>query len=87
MDSTRSTLLSVPTFSASAVAPEKSHPSKSFPFPKRLFGPKGCFKAAWCEKLHAAFCYLCMMTEVEKKFKESTKLELTFILKVYYKIM
>ena len=32
--------------------------------------------------MHAAFCYLCMMTEVEKKFKASTKRELTFISKV-----
>ena len=33
--------------------------------------------------MHAAFCYLCMMTKVEKKFKASTKREpLTFILKV-----
>ena len=35
--------------------------------------------------MHAAFCYLCMMTEVGKKFKASTKRELTFILKVLYK--
>ena len=35
--------------------------------------------------MHAAFCYLCMMTEVqvEKKFKSSIKRELTFISKVY----
>ena len=32
--------------------------------------------------MHAALCYLCMMTEVEKKFKASTKRELTFISKV-----
>ena len=31
----------------------------------------------------AAFCHLCMMTEVEKKFKASTKRELTFISKEY----
>ena len=91
MDSARSISLSVPSSSASAVVPEKFHPSKSFPFPKRSFGSKGetrSFRAEWCEKhswLHydastdAAFCHLCMMTEVEKKFKASTKRELTFI--------
>ena len=77
------------------MVPEKFHPSKSFPFPKRSFGSKGetrSFRAEWCEKhswLHydastdAAFCHLCMMTEVEKKFKASTKHELTFISKGY----
>ena len=80
MDSALSIILSVPS-SASAVVPEKFHPSKSFPFPKRSFGSKGemrTFRAEWCEKhcwLHydAAFCHLCMMTEVEKNFKASTK--------------
>ena len=38
--------------------------------------------AAMPVMIHAAYCYLCMMAEVEKKFKASTKRELTFILKV-----
>ena len=54
MDSTRSTLLSVPSFSASAVVPEKFHHlNLRFPFPKRSFGSKvetRSFRAEWCEK-------------------------------------
>ena len=83
MDTARSILSS----SASAVVPpEKFHPNKSFPFPKRSFGSKGearSFRPEWCEKyswLHydagtdAAFCFICRMkTETEKKFKSSTK--------------
>lgn len=92
MDTARSILSS----SASAVVPpEKFHPNKSFPFPKRSFGSKGearSFRPEWCEKyswLHydagtdAAFCFICMKTETEKKFKSSTKREATFISKGY----
>ena len=78
MDTARSILSS----SASAVVPpEKFHPNKSFPFPKRSSRSKGearSFRPEWCEKyswLHydagtdAAFCFICMKTETEKKFK------------------
>ena len=68
-------------------------PPKSFRFPKRKFGKKGeerSFRAAWCEKydwLHydvsadAAFCYLCMQAEHQKKFLASKKREPAFITK------
>ena len=71
--------------------PVKFHPPKSFHFPKRLFGSKleaRSFQSEWCDKfdwLHydvscdAAFCYLCMSTEFENKFLESTKRAPAFI--------
>ena len=68
-------------------------PTKAFNFPKRKFGTKGeerSFRAEWCEtfswlhydvKTDAAFCYLCMRCEAEKKFLASTKREPAFIAK------
>ena len=68
-------------------------PTKAFSFPKQQFGSKGeesSFHSEWCDTfswLHydvdkdAAFCYLCMRCEAEKKFLVSTKWELEFIYK------
>ena len=62
-------------------------------FPKRPFGSKDeerSFRAEWCDTfswLHydvgkdAAFCYLCMRCEAEKKFLASTNCEPAFISK------
>ena len=70
---------------------EQFRPTKAFSFPKRQFGSKGeerSFRAEWCDAfnwLHydvdkdAAFCYLCMRCEAEKKFLASTKREPAFI--------
>ena len=72
---------------------EQFRPTKAFSFPKRQFGSKGekrSFRAEWCETfswLHyavdidAAFCYLCMRCEAEKKFLASTKRDQAFISK------
>ena len=67
--------------SASTVTiPNKFHPPKSFSFPKRLFGSKNkkcSFRPEWCDRyswVHydapkdAAFCYICMKVEGERKF-------------------
>ena len=72
--------------------PEKFHPSKNYTFPKRTFGKQGkdqrSFRSEWCTSytwLHydatsdAAFCYLCMTAEFEKKFLASTKRDPAFI--------
>ena len=72
--------------------PEKFQPSKSFKFPKRIFGSQGkdhrSFRAEWCDKykwLHyevssdSAFCHVCMVAEFEKKFLASTKRDPAFI--------
>ena len=78
---------------SSRFAVEQFRPTKAFKFPKRQFGSKGeerSFRAEWCDAfswLHydvdkdAAFCYLCMRYEVEKKFLVSTKREPAFIFK------
>ena len=75
--------------------PAKFHPSRSYAFPVRIFGSKGekrSFRAEWCAKydwLHydcvadAAFCYLCMTAEHEKKFLASTKRDPAFINRGY----
>ena len=67
--------------------------TKAFKFPKRQFGSKGedrSFRSVWCDTFSwlyydvatpAAFCYLCMHCEAEKKFLVSTKRELAFISK------
>ena len=67
--------------SAIASASTVTIPPKSFSFPKRLFGSKNekrSFRPEWCDKyswLHydapkdAAFCYICMKVEGERKFK------------------
>lgn len=74
-----------------AAAPEQFRPNMGFRFPKCQFGRKGeqrSFRVEWCEEfdwLHydvskdAAFCYLCMRCEHEKKFLQSTKRDLAFI--------
>ena len=74
-----------------AAALEQFWPNKGFRFPKHQFGRKGeqrSFRVEWCEEfdwLHydvskdAAFCYLCMHCEHEKKFLPSTKRDLAFI--------
>ena len=80
--------------SASTVTiPNKFHPPKSFSFPKRLFGLKNkkcSFRPEWYDRyswLHydapkdAAFCYICMKVEGERKFKVGTKWEPAFISK------
>ena len=76
---------------AAALVPAQFRPSKSFNFPKREFGSKGekrSFRAEWCQQfewLHydvgkdAAFCYLCMKCQLEKKFLASTKRDPAFI--------
>ena len=75
--------------------PAKFHPSRSNAFPVRIFGSKGekrSFRAEWCAKydwLHydcvadAAFCYLCMTAEHEKKFLANTKRDPAFINRGY----
>ena len=75
--------------------PEQFWSSKSFIFPKRKFGARGeewSFRAEWCQEndwLHydvdkdAAFCYLCMKCEHEKKFLSSKKREPALISKGY----
>ena len=75
-----STGLSSTAWLSSAQLVQQFKPPKSFKFPKCKVGKKGeerAFRAAWCEKydwLHydvsadAAFCYLCMRAEHEKKF-------------------
>ena len=80
---------------AATALPEQFRPSKSFTFPKRKFGAGGeerSFRAEWCQEnnwLHydiekdAAFCYLCMKCEHEKKFLSSKKREPAFISKGY----
>ena len=72
---------------------EQFRPTKAFKFPKRRFGTKGeerSFRAEWCDVfswLHydvakdAAFCYLCMRCEAERKFLASTKREPAFVSK------
>ena len=72
---------------------EQFRPTKAFKFPKRGFGTKGeerSFRAEWCDVfswLHydvakdAAFCYLCMRCEAERKFLASTKREPAFVSK------
>ena len=78
---------------SAGMIPNKFHPPKSFLFPKRTLGSKNekrAFWPEWCEKyswLHydvstdAAFCYICMKTERERKYKASTKREPAFISK------
>ena len=71
--------------------PEQFKPGRTYSFPKRKFG-KGkderSFRADWCDKyewLHynadkdAAFCYLCMKTDHERKFLASTKRNQAFL--------
>ena len=70
---------------------DQFRPPKSFRFPKRRFGSKGeerYFRVEWYEQfdwlhydigLDAAFCYLCMKSDREKKFLPSTKREQAFI--------
>ncbi|XP_065191926.1 zinc finger MYM-type protein 1-like [Sycon ciliatum] len=70
---------------------QQFRPGKSFSFPKRKFGTKGderSFRADWCEQfnwLHydvgkdAAFCFICMQCEQQKKFLASTKREPAFL--------
>ena len=65
---------------AAALVPTQFCPSKSFSFSKWESGSKGekrSFHAEWCQQfewLHyefdkdAAFCYLCMKCQLEKKF-------------------
>ena len=77
----------------SRVLVQQFQPTKTFSFPKRPLGSKGeerSFRAEWCDAfswLHyhvgkdAAFCYLCMCCEAEKKFLASTKSEPAFISK------
>jgi hypothetical protein len=71
---------------------EQFKPPKCFKFPKRKFGAKACrsFRFEWSEQydwlhydvgLDAAFCYLCMKCEQEKKFLASTKRDPAFISK------
>ena len=72
---------------------EQFQPTKAFSFPKRQFGSKGeerSLCSEWCDTfswLHydvdknAAFCYLCMRCEAEKKFLASTKWGAEFIYK------
>ena len=69
----------------------KFHPSKTFKFPKRLFGAKKVersFRAEWCKDfkwLHynvesdSAFCHLCQTAEMEKKLLASTKKHPAFL--------
>ena len=77
---------------AMSTLPEKFHPHQLFVFPKRKFGSKGeerTFRADWCQQypwLHyviqdAAFCYLCMTAEHQKKFLASRKRHPAFITK------
>ena len=80
---------------ATTALPEQFRPSKSFIFPKRVFGARGeerSFRPEWYQEhnwLHydvgkdAAFCYLCMKCEHEKKFLSSIKREPAFISKGY----
>ena len=80
---------------ATTALPEQFRPNKSFIFPKRKFGARGeewSFQPEWCQEhnwLHydvgkdAAFCYLCMKCECEKKFLSSKKREPAFISKGY----
>ena len=84
--SSSSTTSSSTTFSTQLV--QQFKPPKSFRFPKRKFGKKGeerSLRAAWCEKYDydvnadAAFCYLCMRAEHEKKFLASKRREPAFI--------
>ena len=89
--SSSSTTASPSTALSSTQLVQQFKPPKSFRFPKRKFGKKGeerSFRATWCEKydwLHynvsadAAFCYLCMRAEHEKKFLASNKREPAFI--------
>ena len=89
--SSSSTTASPSTALSSTQLVQQFKPPKSFRFPKRKFGKKGeerSFRATWCEKydwLHydvsadAAFCYLCMRAEHEKKFLASKKREPAFI--------
>jgi len=74
-----------------AQLPEQYRPPKSFNFPKRKFGSKNeerTFRVDWSQQyewLHydvgmdAAFCYLCMKCDREKKFLASTKRDPAFI--------
>ena len=84
------------TYCTQATAlPEQFRPSKSFIFPKRKFEARGeerSFRAEWCQGNNwlqydvgkdAAFCYLCMKFEHEKKFLSSKKHEPAFISKGY----
>ena len=76
---------------AAAQLAAQFRPSRWFSFPKRELGSKGekrSFRAEWCQQfewLHydvdkdAAFCYLCIKCQMEKKFLSSTKRDPAFI--------
>ena len=73
--------------------PDKFQPSASYCFPNRKFGKHSeerSFRAEWCQQfdwLHynrasdAAFSYICMQAENERKFLGSTKRDQAFITK------
>ena len=77
----------------STLFPDKFHPAKGFDFPKRSFRSKGekrSFRSEWCEKfcwlhyyvaLDAAFCYVCIKANHEKKLLSSTRRDPSFITK------
>ena len=76
---------------SSSEFPEQFRPGPTCSFPKRKFGKdERSFRADWCDKyewLHydaekdAAFCYLCMRADHERKFLFSTKRDPAFLSK------
>ena len=81
---------------AATALSEQFRPSKSFIFPKRKLGARGeerSFRAEWCQSRNnwlqydvgkeAAFYYLCVKCEHEKKVLSSKKPEPAFISKGY----